>query len=327
MRKWLDIFVDDFTEVRILANNATFSGYFRDYDNLIRQMRSLGSVEGAQCYFVLNQIAGACYGRAQCERFIRKAKQTTTDNDIVRRRWVLIDLDPKRPAGVNSSDEELECAHRKALTVYKDLRQFGFSDPVVAMSGNGYHLLYKVDMEADGTKELIKSFLNCLSVRYGDDKVDVDEKVFNAGRICKLYGTTAKKGANIQGRPWRKSELVLVPGTIGTTDIQVFSSYVDTFKVVMEPVSRPASNYERFTLQGFMQKHGIRVYKEIHVSDGIRYKLEECPFDPTHKNGDAALFESNDGKVGFNCFHNSCNGKRWHDVRELFEPGYKERAE
>lgn len=325
-RNWWDIFVEGFTEVRILSSYATYSGYFRDYDVLIRQMRALGNVEGAQVYFVLNQIADACYSRVQCEKFVKKAKQTTTDGDIVRRRWVLIDLDPRRPAGVNSSDDELEKAHQKALQVYRELTGAGFSEPIVAMSGNGYHLLLKVDMDPDGTRDLIKSFLNCLAMRYSDSHVDVDEKVFNAGRICKLYGTMARKGANSQARPWRRSKLVRIPQSVEVTDEQVFRAYVDKYHVDMVPVVRQPSG-QRFSLRDFISQHGLRVCKEIHTADCTRYRLEECPFDPNHKNGDAALFESSDGKVGFHCFHNSCSGKTWQDVRELFEPGYKDRSD
>jgi hypothetical protein len=48
--------------------------------------------------------------------------------------------------------------------------------------------------------------------------------------------------------------------------------------------------------------------------------LEECPFNPDHKAPDAAVFERADGSLGFKCFHSSCSGKSWKDVRVMFEP-------
>ena len=30
--------------------------------------------------------------------------------------------------------------------------------------------------------------------------------------------------------------------------------------------------------------------------------------------------KGSNGAIGFNCFHNSCNGHTWQDVRLLFEP-------
>jgi hypothetical protein len=45
-----------------------------------------------------------------------------------------------------------------------------------------------------------------------------------------------------------------------------------------------------------------------------------CPFNSEHKAPDAAVFERTDGSIGFKCFHNSCSGQTWKDVRALFEP-------
>ena len=326
LRKWWNIFVDGFTEVRILSSYANYSGYFSDFDNLVNNLMQMERVDSAQVYFILNKMDDACYSRVQCEHFVKKPKQTTSDNDITARRWILIDLDPKRPAGVNATNGQLEQAHRKALDVFRDLSDHGFSEPVVAMSGNGYHLLYRVDMAADGkSTALVQSFLRCLADRYGDNSVDIDEKVFNAARICKLYGTTAHKGANTPDRPCRQSKIVRVPQTVSVTPEQTIRDYVSKNEVKMEQVRTPQGS--RFSLDGFISEHGIRVYKEIRTAGGVKYQLEECPFDSNHRNGDAALFESADGRVGFHCFHNSCSGRTWHDVRRIYDPQGVERAE
>jgi hypothetical protein len=50
------------------------------------------------------------------------------------------------------------------------------------------------------------------------------------------------------------------------------------------------------------------------------YKLDECPFDPSHKDGDAKIFEYSNGAIAFKCHHNSCRGYKWQDVRKKFEP-------
>ena len=48
--------------------------------------------------------------------------------------------------------------------------------------------------------------------------------------------------------------------------------------------------------------------------------LEHCLFNPEHKGKDAAIIQTNDGKIGYSCFHNSCAGYHWHDVRVMYEP-------
>ena len=45
------------------------------------------------------------------------------------------------------------------------------------------------------------------------------------------------------------------------------------------------------------------------------YALDACPFDSSHVNNDAAFFQDTDGKLGFKCFHDSCQGKGWKEAR------------
>ena len=52
----------------------------------------------------------------------------------------------------------------------------------------------------------------------------------------------------------------------------------------------------------------------------MKYVLEHCLFDESHKGKDAAIFQKPDGSLGYKCFHNSCSDKHWKDVRLLFEP-------
>ena len=52
----------------------------------------------------------------------------------------------------------------------------------------------------------------------------------------------------------------------------------------------------------------------------MKYQLAECPFDSSHKHGDAAVFAYSNGSYGFHCFHNSCAGYHWHEFREKVDP-------
>ena len=196
VEKWWEVFKNwhELTEIRIIGQGKTFSGYFSDVDTLMRCVEPYDT-EGYQVYFTLNKVDTACDARQQLNRIIRVNREpTTSDGDIIERTHVLIDLDPKRPAGVSASNEELEMAHRKAVAVYNYLLDQGFTEPIVARSGNGYHVVVPCHMPSTPeTTELMKNFLRTLSVMFSDSHVEVDEKVFNAARICKLYGTTARK--------------------------------------------------------------------------------------------------------------------------------------
>ena len=59
---------------------------------------------------------------------------------------------------------------------------------------------------------------------------------------------------------------------------------------------------------------------KIPISTGMKYQLAECPFDSSHKHGDAAVFAYSNGSYGFHCFHNSCAGYHWHEFREKVDP-------
>lgn len=335
IRRWWDLFVREngFTEVRILGRYQ-YSGYFSNVDNLINAIKPYASMDDEQVYFVLNKIDSACYGRTQSERIVKSPKITTNDNDIIRRSFVFVDFDPVRKSGTNASNEEFEYAHKRAQQVFVFLRNQGFCEPIICKSGNGLHLVYKVDMPNDSeTTETLKRFYEYLASVYTDEKVDIDTKVFNLARLCKLYGTMAKKGANLQDRPWRMSEIIYVPKEIEITPIEKFKELADLLPKE-EPHALPNqqrrmaySNNQPFDLVSWMNEHGIR-YREKKSGKSTLYELEECPWIETHsdrKKWDSALFVDEFGKITFNCTHSHCNGKTWHDVRLKYEPNAYDR--
>ena len=329
IRKWWDIFVKDngFTEVRILGR-FQYSGYFNNVDSLINSIKQYAEMDDEQIYFVLNKIDEACFGRQQSGKFVKSPKITTNDNDIVKRCYVFVDFDPVRKSGTNASNEEFEEAHKRAQDVFRFLRDKGFSEPIISKSGNGLHLTYKVDLSNDEkTTETIKRFYEYLASVYSDDKVDIDTKVFNLARLCKLYGTMAKKGANLQDRPWRMSEIIYVPKEIKITPIEKFKELADLL-----PKEEPKPSFNRqnirqynnapFDIRTWLNEHGI-VYKEEKQGNSTRFTLETCPWvdqHSDHKKWDSALFQDSDGKLTFNCQHSHCKGKTWMDFRLFYEP-------
>lgn len=329
IKRWWDVFVggDGFTEVRVLGR-FQYSGYFRSVDNLINAIDPYTEMDDEQIYFVMNKIDDACYGRAQCERMVKSPKVTTSDGNIVRRNFVLIDFDPRRPAGTNASDAEFELAHRKAQDVFRFLRDNGFNDPVICKSGNGWHIILRCDMEnTEETRTLVSRFLQSIGMMFTDNDVDIDEAVFNAARICKLYGTMAKKGANLAERPWRMSEIVYVPEDYAVNDVDLFRKVAD-----MLPKDEPVSpmNYhgsaEKFELEPFLNAHGIG-YKREDCPRWTKFVLNECFFNPEHKGKDAAIIQMQSGAIKYTCLHNSCQHHTWQEMRKMLDPSAYEHTE
>ena len=323
--KWWHIFKRDneLVEIRFLGNSKTASGYYKNIENLVRDVERMDAEDKFQIYFTLNCIEDSCYGREQCEKVIWKPKNTTTDNDIKGRYWILIDLDPKRPSGTSSSNEEYEKAHIKAVDVYRYLMDMGFYEPVVCSSGNGWHLLLpcKIGISTD-TSEVVNKFLRVLSMLFSDESIDIDVKVGNPARICKLYGTMAKKGTDRPERPHRMARIVKTPEEIKPNNIEYFKKVAELFPEKEQPSVN--NNWKpqdsNFDLDEFVAKHNIPVTRKVEVADGTRYYLEHCLFNPEHKGKDAILFKHNNGAVAYYCYHNSCQDNDWRKVREMYEP-------
>lgn len=320
--KWWSIFHDEgeITEIRSFGG-TTFSGYYKDIDNAIRDIEILESKPDQQIYFITNAIREDCYGRAQRERLIMKPKNTTNDEEIVGRKWIMIDLDPKRASGVNSSNQELEYAHKKAVAVYRFLRDNGFNEPVVCMSGNGYHLMYACRIGvSQETDLLIERFINALAMLFTDEQVDVDKKCKNRARLSKVYGTTAKKGANSDDRPWRTSYIVKAPDEVKINDIEYIKKIANLYPED-RPAPSPDNNWgqSKFDIESFLQKYSIEYKKETY-KDGTKYVLAHCCFNENHKGKDAVIFQRDNGALSYVCLHNSCSHYTFKDFRLHFDP-------
>lgn len=321
---WWKIFHDegDLHEIRIHGiGSFSASGYFRDIDSIITAIQKYDAQDNAQIYFVLNKIDDECYKRAQKDKIVNYVKPTTADADIVGRKWILLDFDPKRKSGTSSSKEELQKAKEVARKTYDFLIDQGFNQPVVALSGNGYHLLIRVQLSnTEENKELVSRFLKALSMMFQTEDIDIDLKVNNAARICKLYGTWAKKGANTAERPWRLAKLIKVPEEIVPTKKDYIEKIANLYKEEKpQPAKENNFGQEQFDVVGFLNKHNI-AYREVKIPLGTRYLLEQCPFNPEHTHGEAMVFQYNTGAVSFTCFHSGCSQYHWKEFRLHFEP-------
>lgn len=314
-------------EVRCLESNGkrVSSGYFRDTEMMLEQLSKL-STSDSNIYIMLNNIKPECYSREQRDKFITNAKVQTSDNDICGYEWLFIDVDPKRPAGVSSTDEQLRQAKGVGNKVYAFMKNLGFNNPITAMSGNGIHLLYKIRLRnSEENKTLIKNCLLALDMLFSDEFVDIDKTNFNPARICKLYGTMARKGSNTPENPHRMSHL-LSEGSREPTDRAYLEKLSAMLPVPEKPQKYNGYSPKEFDLEEWLIKYGLR-YQKASYSDGTKYILEQCPFDSNHKGKDACIFQARSGAIGFHCFHNSCQDKTWRDVRMLFEPDAYEKCQ
>ena len=322
IRCWYDIFKDnhELVEIRILdpETKRSYSGYFTDIETILKEVKKY---EKSNIYFTLNVIDPACYSREQHDKISLRPKATTSDNDILARKWCLIDIDCEKPSDTNSTDEEKELAKQVVNNVYKFLMNEGFEKPIVCDSANGFHLLYKQAMLSSAERtETMKKFLQVLDMYFSTDKVKIDCSTYNPSRVCKLYGVYSRKGADTKERPQRESKILKVPSEIKSTPNEYFEKVAS---YLPKPEKRDRfNNYgtNSFDLDEFISKHNIQIRNVVKNNDYTKYILEECPWNSNHKAPDSAIFKMRDGSFGFKCLHNSDKDYTFRDFRLLYEP-------
>lgn len=259
--KWLSLLhePDAIIEIRSIDPKPTVSGYFRA--DSPRIAAELAKYPNRTFYQSLNPVKSACYARAQHERLVERPKETTSDNDIIGFQWILIDADPVRPSGVSASAEEKKAAHAVAGKTMKRLMATGFSEPIVADSGNGYHLLLRY-ISAQMTGKWLRISL-CAGHVVQHRRGKIDTAVYNPSRITKLYGTIAAKGAHTPERPHRQSCIIRYPEQIRETPIALVKNIAaELHQAAIPTEARRSGKESTWDIEHFLSAHGVEVEKK-----------------------------------------------------------------
>jgi hypothetical protein len=288
------------------------------------------AAESTGIYVTLNPVNPALLARRanRVKRRLGARDATTADGDILRRRWLPIDVDPVRPSGVSATGEEHRAACATVQAIRDALAEEGWPAPVVADSGNGGHLLYRVDLPNDDeSTALVRDVLVALDARFSNDAAKVDTANFNAARIWKCYGTVSRKGDSTRDCLHRRSAIVSRPYEPEVVSVELLRTLaappVKLFAAAAAPVDRGAA----VDLRAWLDEHGIAVASEKPWQGGTLYTLERCPFSDAHTDGAYAIRFAN-GAVHAGCKHDSCGGgrQRWQELRARAEPGYARRT-
>ena len=257
--------------------------------------------------------------------------QTTSDAEIIGRRWLPLDFDPHRLSGIPATEEEKQASIMLAETAEELLRRAGWPYPAIMESGNGCYRLFRIDLPNDTeTTDLLRRVLLGIASLLGTQEQEsgpyatLDLTMFNAARIIRLPGTMNRKGDDTSTRPHRRT--VLYP-PLDECPIDVVS--LDLLQAVAALAPEPARQPARQTTATAGSNGHVpprldvaRWLADRHIEhrtkdrpDGRGY-LVPCPFGPHGGSGESAVWQADSGLLTYECKHASCGGRQWADFRD-----------
>lgn len=299
---------------------ATVSGY---YDDPAKLVEDASGITAPGIYFTFNRVDDRLLARRhnRLKQLKRDKDPTTADKDITARLWLFVEVDPIRPAGICATDAEKAEAAVVIDAVAVHLRGKGWPDPVVIDSGNGFYLLYKIDLSADdgGT---VANCLKALARQFDTAAAHIDSSVFNPARIIRLPGTMNRKGDGTADRPHRPCVAVSVPDKMVAVPVDLIEDLAATAPADEKKAgaARGGNNgtgdyAHRLVAPVYLAHYGVSVLSTKHDADMSRWRIV-CPFNPDHTGTDAYFFQRPVGAYGFHCSHNSCRGNQWEAFKE-----------
>jgi len=304
-----------------VRGKGVVSGYFDNVGDFVEAATRLdGRAKGV--YAMLNLVSPEVLARAR-NRVLENPERTTQASDVVGRVRLLIDIDPTRRSGISSSDVELDAAKELAREVVALLDSMGFPPPARAISGNGIHVVYAIDLPvSDG--DLVNRCLAALAFRFNSPTATIDETVDKPAQLGKVYGTLARKGDALSDRPHRRSRIKLPDGGLRVVSRELLERLADQAPRV--DIKAGASNRApggKLDVESLLRSAGVEVSKCGPWASGTRWVLRICPFDDGHADGAAYVVQFANGALAAVCLHASCRHWGWRDLRIKLDPSWQ----
>lgn len=275
-----------------------------------------------------------CYITEQRQADPRKLARTP-DAVVTRYCRLFFDFDPVRPKGQSSTNAELAEAEVRARGLRDRLLALDWPLPLMAMSGNGWHLQYRTAIP--NTPEwagILCGLYTGLHAEFSDDAVEFDRSVRNPARLCALYGSVKRKGPNAPDRPHRQSRC-WIPSDWRQVHPRQVAALAEVFarqasQTRLDAAQTPQAargavaivgqgNYARLDVVAWFCAHGAYVGHLDGNKHGVRCPWSAEHSSPSPKNGsDTIVFESDGGWPGFFCHHAHCAGRTIRDVMALW---------
>ncbi len=329
MKNYLRQMFDDnrLVELRCLSTGqGTYSGI---YDSLAAFTLSARWANRCMLFKGVYALLNKMYPRHATNNLVR-VRSTIKDVDIERITRLVFDIDPARSdcnKDQASTDGELSTARLVCVSLQKYLTANGFGLPLVAMSGNGWHLQYRIDADVSTkNKHTLSRLYEGLSRMF----TCFDTTVRNPSRIFKLYGTTARKGTATDERPHRVARCK-TPENWGIVEWGRIEQLADKLTPVVATQKHQQTSaqqagrhigqgdYCKLDVVGWFAAHGL--YKRLIAG---RKHAVTCPWLPEHSSDDSpgktdtVIWQADPGWPEFHCSHSHCKSRGIKSVMEVW---------
>lgn len=157
-------------------------------------------------------------------------KNTVANKDIKSIKFILLDIDPERHPGTVSTNEQKEQAKKVFYNCLKFLEENGVKYHYTFDSGNGYHALIPVSIDANKVnQDTIKKLLYLLDDKFSTEKAHVDKSVHNPARITRFYGTLNTKGIETTPEECRYSKFLEDNSNGKVNDFKMIENMVNSY--------------------------------------------------------------------------------------------------
>lgn len=235
------------------------------------------------------------------------------EHDIDRRIWLLIDLDAEGGKKTNPPKENIDMAMAIAEQIKEDLETlYLWPKPLIAATGNGYHMLYPISCKADdATDTLIQQVTEYIAESYSMPGIVKIDKLHDRSRIVRLYGTINVKHVG----EVKTSHIIAQPSTDRYLTVRDLEGFVSTSVVNKKNVV--AQN--DFDMNGFLEQH-VPNAKKIIRGNRTLWNVP-CPNNEDHDKDSKPqiIFFADKGNYGFKCHHDSCKGTTVYDFIKKYD--------
>ena len=102
-----------------------------------------------------------------------------------------------------------------------------------------------------------------------------------------------------------------------SVSFQSLEKIKDKIGLTKEPRRETNELSSRLDVPEYLSHYNISIASVKNDSDKTIYCLTQCLFDPNHGKGESSIIQGINGKLFYQCFHNSCQGRTWKEARQV----------